>query len=164
MTEQTGDQSREIGFQVRQISHLIKHTVDRNISTHAQGEMTRLQAWILGYLYDNREKEIYQKDIQTHFSISRSTTTGVLQTMEKNDLVSRESVEWDARLKKICLTQKSLQMQEELRASIRQTEDLIASILTPEEHETFLRLGRKLATGIVALQQSQNGKEGSTHD
>ena len=63
-----------------------------------------MQGWIIGYLYQNRDKEVFQRDIQEQFSIRRSTVTGILQLMEKNGLITRSSVERDARLKKLELT------------------------------------------------------------
>lgn len=167
MTEQAGDQSREIGFRVRVLSHAIKKTVDRMAGTgnHPHGEITRLHAWVLGYLYDHRDQDVYQKDIQAQFSISRSTTTGMLQVMEKNGLITRESVEWDARLKKLRLTPKAIQMEENLRSGIKRTEQSIAQILTSEERETFFALCGKLAQGIREMeQQSQNRKDEEPHD
>lgn len=164
MTEQAGDQNREIGFQVRRLSHAFKRSVDRiaGFGERPRGEITRLHAWVMGYLYDHRDTAVYQKDIQAQFSISRSTTTGMLQVMEKNGLITRESVEWDARLKQLHLTPRALQMQENLRQGIETTEATIAGLLTEEERETFLALCHKLMVGLESL--NLNGKEGSTHD
>lgn len=167
MTEPADDRNREIGFQVRQISHAIKNTVDRMAGTGnpQNREITRLHAWVLGYLYDHRDRDVYQKDIQAQFSISRSTTTGMLQVMEKNGLITRESVEWDARLKKLRLTPKAIQMEENLRSGIKRTEQNLAQIFTPEEREMFFALCHKLAQGIKDLeQQSLNGKDEEPHD
>ena len=58
--------------------------------------------------------EIYQKDIEEEFQIRKSTVTGILQLMEKNGFIYRESVEKDARLKRIVPTKKA----EALRPSI----------------------------------------------
>ena len=49
-----------------------------------EDEITRKNGWIIGdYLASNRDKDIFQKDIEYNFSIRRSTVSGILQLMEK---------------------------------------------------------------------------------
>ena len=82
----------DIGFQIRTLSHLVKRTVDQAAFDGVDDHPTGVQGWIIGYLYRNREKEVFQRDIQEQFSIRRSTVTGILQLMEKNGLITRSSV------------------------------------------------------------------------
>ena len=91
---------------------------------------------------------MFQRDIQEQFSIRRSTVTGILQLMEKNGLVTRSSVEQDARLKKLELTQKGIELHERVERSIRQVEDRISNCLTPEEKEEFIRLCEKIRENL----------------
>ena len=74
----------DIGFQIRTLSHLVKRTVDQAAFDGVDDHPTGVQGWIIGYLYRNRDKEVFQRDIQEQFSIRRSTVTGILQLMEKN--------------------------------------------------------------------------------
>ena len=85
----------DIGFQIRTLSHLVKRTVDQAAFDGVDDHPTGVQGWIIGYLYRNRDKEVFQRDIQEQFSIRRSTVTGILQLMEKNGLITRSSVEQD---------------------------------------------------------------------
>lgn len=161
----TADPSMEIGFQIRMLSHMIKHTVNQIAFCGMQDEITGMHGWIMGYLYENRGKDIFQRDIQAKFSISRSTVTGILQTMEKNGWIIRESVDWDARLKKLSLTQKALQHHARVMDGIRRTEEALIHLLTEEERETFLALCRKIAQGIEDLEQKKSiEKEGIPND
>ncbi len=141
----------DIGFQVRTLSHMIKHTVDQMAFSDQETPVTGVQGWIMGYLYENRERDVFQRDIQSHFSVRRSTVTGMLQLMEKNGLIVRRSVEWDARLKKLELTPKAMKMHENVMRGIRQTEETLSAMLTPEEKETFIRLCEKIKHGIQAI-------------
>ena len=50
-----------------------------------------MQSWIIRFLYEHSEEDIYQRDIEAEFSIARSTATGILKLMEKED-ISAESV------------------------------------------------------------------------
>ena len=74
--------------------------------------MTMMHGWIIRYLYENREQDIFQKDIEQRFAVGRSTVTNLIQLMEKKGFVKRESVKQDARLKKVILTEKGIASQE----------------------------------------------------
>ena len=63
----------DIGFQIRTLSHLVKRVVDQNAFPGESAHPTGVQGWIIGYLYENQGKEVFQRDIQEQFSIRRST-------------------------------------------------------------------------------------------
>ena len=134
----------DIGFQIRTLSHLVKRTVDQVAFDEQDDHPTGVQGWILGYLYENQGREIFQRDIQEQFSIRRSTVTGILQLMERNGLITRSSVERDARLKKLELTPRGVELHERVERSIRQVEDRLSQCLTPEEKDTFLTICEKI--------------------
>lgn len=138
----------EIGFQVRTLSNLIRRMVDQRAFPKGEKVPTGMHGWIMGYLYEHRDQDVFQRDIQEQFSIRRSTVTGILQLMEKNGLVTRSSVEQDARLKKLELTQKGIELHERVERSIRQVEDRISNCLTPEEKEEFIRLCEKIRENL----------------
>ena len=139
-----------IGFQIRTLSHLVKRNVDQSAFSGEENQPTGVQGWIIGYLYENRDKEIFQRDIQNQFSIRRSTVTGILQLMEKNGLITRSSVERDARLKKLELTPCAIDLHERLGRSVRQVEARLDSCLTPQEKQEFLRLCQKIRASLKA--------------
>lgn len=91
---------------------------------------------------------MFQRDIQEQFSIRRSTVTGILQLMEKNGLITRSSVEQDARLKKLELTPRAIELHERIERSVRQVEERISHCLTPEEKETFIQLCEKIRADL----------------
>lgn len=138
----------DIGFQIRTLSHLVKRTVDQVAFAEQDDHPTGVQGWILGYLYENQGREIFQRDIQEQFSIRRSTVTGILQLMEKNGLITRSSVDRDARLKKLELTPRAIELHERIGRSVRQVEDRIALCLTPEEKQEFIRLCEKIRENL----------------
>lgn len=51
-------------------------------------EVTLMHGWIMGYLYHNQGKAVYQKTIESDFNIRRSTVTTILQLMEKKGISS----------------------------------------------------------------------------
>lgn len=140
----------EIGFQVHTLSHLIKRMVDQEAFQNRENPVTGMQGRIIGFLYWNRDRnqDVFQRDVQAHFSVRRSTVTGILQLMEKNGLIIRSSVDRDARLKKLELTPKAVEMHEKIGRGIQRVEERIASSITPEEKETFIRLCEKIRLNI----------------
>ncbi len=138
----------DIGFQVRTLSHLVKRAVDKTAFSGEDPHPTGAQGWIMGYLYKNRHRDVFQRDIQEQFSIRRSTVTGILQLMEKNGWITRTSVDRDARLKKLELTPKAVELHERVERSIRQVEDQLADSLTAQARKTFLALCEKIRANL----------------
>ena len=69
--------------QLRRTDNLIFRRVNLIGRNNGVEDVTAMHGWILRYLYDNREKDIYQRDIEQTFSITRSTVTNIVQLMEK---------------------------------------------------------------------------------
>ena len=140
----------DLGFQIRTLSHMVKRMVDQTAFSGTDAHPTGVQGWILGYLYTNQDKEVFQRDIQQQFSIRRSTVTGILQLMEKNGLITRSSVDRDARLKKLELTPYAIELHERVGRSIRQVETSLAESLSPEEKKEFIRLCEKIRASLLS--------------
>ena len=49
-----------------------------------------LQAKVTKYLIENKEGEVYQKELEEVYEVSKATISGVLLTMEKNKIIKRE--------------------------------------------------------------------------
>lgn len=83
--------------------------------------VTGTHGWVIGYLADNSDRDVYQKDLEKQFGLSRSTTSKMLAMMEKKGLIGREKVACDDRLKKLVLTEKALVLADKLTADRQQT-------------------------------------------
>lgn len=93
--------------ELRSLSHLIYRFIE-NLPNKKQIEsMTGTNGCIIGYLAENSDHDVFQKDIEKAFGITRSTASKVINLMEQKGLVERQSVSYDARLKKIVMTDKS---------------------------------------------------------
>ena len=55
--------------------------------------------YIISYLCENKDKNIFQRDIEREFDLSRSTVSTILKQLESEGLIERKSVIIDARLK-----------------------------------------------------------------
>lgn len=139
------------GSKIHCISHVLKRNIDRKVE---QFGVTGVQVRILGYIAsESKAREVYQRDIEEAFDRRRSTVTNVIQNLEKNGFIKRESVESDARLKKVVLTEKGKKVDEIVYRTIVEEEEKLLGDMTKEEMEQFYTLLQKVADGAAKLEE-----------
>ena len=151
-------EQRSLGMTVCTLANAVKRRVDEQVGSCVQGETTRTQGWVIGFIADNADRDIFQRDIEAKFGIRRSTATGILQLMEKNGLLTREAVGYDARLKKLTLTPKALDIHNAVRSTIMRNEEEMLACLTPEEQDEFFMLADKLLAAVGTIDESKKGE------
>lgn len=139
---------KDVGFEIRTLSNLIRRDVERNIANMDPKPNGRIHGWAINYFYENRDRDIFQKDFEEKFSIRRSTASNMLKLMEKDGYIKRISVENDARLKKIVLTDKAVKIHTEICKDIAAREKKLRKGLTDEELEAFFRITEKLKNNM----------------
>ena len=77
-------------------------------------EVTPVQGRIIMALY-SQNNLLCQRDIEANVPCNKSTLSAILNTMEKNGLITRQGSENDSRKKNIILTTKSLEIAEFLK-------------------------------------------------
>lgn len=88
-----------MGRLIQVLSHQMKRK-SCVISMINDDGLTTMQKHVLKFLLlETLHKVVYQKDIEEEFQIRKSTATGMLQLLEKNGFIVRESEKKDARLK-----------------------------------------------------------------
>lgn len=99
---------KDCGMWINILSHEIKKRMNANM---LELGLTGVQSRVLHYiLVKCADGPVFQRDVESAFSLSRSTATGILQLMEKNGLILRESVASDARLKNLIPTEKAAKL------------------------------------------------------
>lgn len=144
-------EEKRIGFEIRCINNLFKRYIEINKPSELD-ETTGIHGWAIKYLYENRDKEIFQKDFETRFSIRRSTATNMLKLMEAKGLIERVSVPKDARLKKIVLTGKAINIHKQIEKNIMDFEKQLSRGLSEEEIETFFRILDKIKNNMEEIE------------
>ena len=69
------ERTETIGFKVRALANSI-----RNIGSKSSGcqfavnensrKLTHVHGWVIGFLYDNRDRDVFQKDVEKQFAVS----------------------------------------------------------------------------------------------
>lgn len=137
-----------IPAQLRRLNNLIFRKTKQTMRELEVDEVTPMHSWILGYLYHRRGEDVFQRDIERDFSITRSTVTNVIQLMEQKGYIERRSVPHDARLKRLELTAEGARIHERTMLVLHKTDDYVHSLLTPDENAELLRLLEKLRTAL----------------
>ena len=137
-----------VGIEIKTLSNFIKRKIESIDKIKYLDKLTGTHGWIIKYLYENRDKDIFQKDIENKLQIRRSTATVMLQLMEKNDLIFREPVSYDARLKKIVLTEKSIEMHLIIEEELGNLENQIIKGLSEEELAKFFEILEKMKKNV----------------
>lgn len=150
---------KSVGYEIGSCSRLL-HRRMLSLPDVSEGErLTGMHGWVLGYLYDHDNEDVYQKDIERIAEQRRSTTTAMLQNMEKNGLIIRSSVDCDARLKKITLTEKGRKLQIQVIKNLRDLEQDITKGMTPEEIDTYIALTQKIKNNLSENEKGSNNEE-----
>ncbi len=143
---------KEIIKQLRMLNNAIRRYVDCcSPVTNELDDVTSTNGWIIAYLADHQDEDIYQRDLEKEFGIARSTTSKVIALMEKKGLVAREKVVCDDRLKKIILTDKSQEYVEKIRNDNLEIEKKLIAGFSDEELEKLSDYVDRLKKNITVL-------------
>ncbi len=138
-----------IGRELRKLHNAIRRHVDNSPIRHEIENITGTNGWIIVFLADRRDRDIYQRDIEREFGITRSTASKVLLLMEKKGLIERVGVPHDARLKKIVLTPKSLELCDMMCRDREETEQALTRGFTDAELEQLSAYLKRLRKNIL---------------
>ncbi len=138
--------TRDYGAWINMLSHQVKKRLN---ATLADLGITGVQSRVLHYILEHcQQGPVFQRDVEAAFSLSRSTTTNILQLMEKNGLIRRESVARDARLKSLIPTEKAVQMDKQVHICIKQTEAILTQGISPGQLQVFAEVAQQMVHNI----------------
>ncbi|MBC8536263.1 MarR family winged helix-turn-helix transcriptional regulator [Feifania hominis] len=135
-----------VGFAIRSMSNLMRRKMFE-LAPPPDGA-TEMGGQIMGFLCDHPERELYQRDVEEIFCIRRSTASRFLRDLEGGGLLRRESVESDARLKRLVPTQKARDVHENYKCKTQEMEAILTDGLTREEIDQFLAVSGKIRKNL----------------
>ena len=134
-----------VGYEIHTLDNMIGRIIKLLIEKNG---ITQMQSWIINYLYDHPEEDVFQKDLESQFRIARSTATGILKLMEKKELLRREPVPSDARLKRLVLTEKGIGKKLAIIRSLDEIETLLKDQISQDELDTFFSVIHQMKRNI----------------
>lgn len=136
-------------FQVKDLEKIILRKLEpaefekQDLSELVQ-RPTPTQMQILGYIIDNKYREVYQRDLEEKLNLRRATISDVLQRMEKNGLIVRRIDSTDTRTKKIILTEKSREFFLTANNRMSELEKVAIKNISADELEIFSNVINKM--------------------
>lgn len=138
-----------IGMELSKVNNMIRRDYSKTDIKKKVDDATGKNGWIIGYLAENSDKDIFQKDIEERFYLRRSTVSNMIQLMEKKGYISREAVSYDARLKKLTLTSKAWEIHRLMLRNIIDHEDKMRRNIAEEELCVFFDVLEKIQRNLT---------------
>lgn len=136
--------NNDIGFYLRKLNNHIQKRSHSFYNRKEIKECSLSNLWVIDYLTDNSDKDIYQKNIEAEFSINRATASKMLTLMEEKNFITRIPCEEDGRLKKVKVLPEGEKLKSICLAIRKEMEKELSFSLTKEEVETLKNILKKM--------------------
>lgn len=136
-------------MELRKLVNFIHRNVESFKIEDNKHNITKMHGMIIGFLNNSKNEDVFQKDIEKKFSMRRSTTSKMLKSMEDKGLIKRISIEKDARVKKLQLSEKGQSLVEEVTREYQRIENLLIEGLTEEELKQFFKTIYKMQQNML---------------
>ncbi len=128
---------------------ILNTAVERMLNQEmAELGITYTQSTVIGYLIENQDKDVCQRDIEFHLGLNHSTVSSILGRMELNGMLSIDVSESDKRYKKVCLTEKAISQSELIGEKYRKVKAKLYDGVLPEQRELLNETIKKLLKNI----------------
>lgn len=127
---------RIIGAEIKSLQNMLLRQIEKQGTELGKERPSGPGLFLLKFLRDNKDKDVFQRDLEKALGTTKSTCSKVLSGMEEKGFVRRVSVA-DARFNKICLTPLG---EEVVKIADRHMEEFEAKLrigLTDEQLATF---------------------------
>lgn len=125
---------RNIGQELKVLNNLIRRYFENHCQLRGR-QISRANCWIIGMIAENEGKDIFQRDFEKEFHISRSTASKVVNLMEKKGFIKKVPVKGDGRLKKLTLCEPSFEILKSMEEDEAAMESRLVSGFSDQELE-----------------------------
>lgn len=140
--------SISIGHELAYTNNLIARKIARGGNNKYAMNISPIQVRIVKYLVKQNNKAILQKDMEYLFNIRRSTVSGVIKTMEKNNIIIRENVKDDNKSKEIKLTEDVYKRANDLVKELKELDLELLKDVDKEDLEVFMRVLKNIQNNL----------------
>lgn len=145
-----------ISKRINCLSTKIKREISNLSSISSVEDLSGVNSFIIVFIYNNKDRNIYQKDIEKEFGITRSTASNIISLMEKKGYVRRVNVDDDQRLKKLELTNLAIDYCENFLKDLRKLNSDLEYGISEEELINFINTIDKIEKNL--LRRKENDK------
>lgn len=138
---------KSISLEIKKIDSLIIRKI-MSYNKNSIYQLTPAQIMIIKYLIKNKNKIIYQKDIEKKLGLRKSTISGILGTMIKNNIIIRTESSNDLRSKEIKLTEIGYNLDKIMKKKAIEFEKLLQNNISKEDLEIFYKVTKQIKENL----------------
>ncbi len=133
----TMEQEKRIGIQLRNTNNMIRRVITNQPTNKVMDKLTGTNTWLIAYIAEQTDKgkDVFQRDIEETFGITRSCVSKVISLMEQKGFIERMEVDYDARLKRLVLTEEAAKYAAYMKKDAMEMEKKITAGFSDEEKE-----------------------------
>ena len=134
---------------MRSIKHLSNGISREMCAAFGSGMFSGAQGRTLHFLLAHTKIDIFQKDIEEEFGIRPPTATALLKELEQRGLIRKEPVPYDARKKKIVVTEEALQYKDCVLKGLEELNQKLTAGISDEEMQVFFSVTDKMLKNLA---------------
>ena len=140
-------EEQSIGLEIKKIDNLIIRKI-MSYSKNNSYMLSPSQMMITRFLYKNSDKVVYQKDLEGALPFRKSTISGIIQTMIKNNIISTESSKDDLRSKRIILTPYGKKINKEIEENIIKFDKVLKNNIREDDLRIFFKVTKQIQNNL----------------
>ena len=134
---------------MRSIKRLSNGISREMCAAFGSGMFSGAQGRTLHFLLEHTKIDIFQKDIEEEFGLRPPTATALLKELEQRGLIRKEPVPYDARKKKIVVTEEALQYKDCVLKGLEELDQKLTAGISDEEMQVFFSVTDKMLKNLA---------------
>lgn len=142
------EKDRRLGLEIKTVSNMLGREIGSSGSGKYVANVTGTNGFIIAYLAENADRDVFQRDLEKKFSVRRSTMSNIVMRMEQKGFLIRTPVAYDARLKKLVLTEKGSEIHAVMEGAVKDAEKKLVRGLSADEIELLFLLLERMRNNL----------------
>lgn len=113
-----------------------------------RGEYSGSEGKALHFILAHADSDLFQKDLEEEFGMRPSSASALVKKMEQDGLITRESVPYDGRFKKIVPSEKALRHKEHVLRDVQALEMRLLDGISPEQQKEWLKITKQMIENL----------------
>ena len=134
---------------MRSIKRLSNGISREMCAAFGSGMFSGAQGRTLHFLLAHTKSDIFQKDIEEEFGLRPPTATALLKELEQRGLIRKKPVPYDARKKKIVVTEEALQYKDCVLKGLKELDQKLTAGISDEEMQVFFYVTDKMLDNLA---------------
>jgi len=143
------DYDNNVLNELQRISHLLHRHIAVLRSEETFEGLTGKRGRLLNYIVEvSQTRPLLQRELETEFTIRRSTATQLLQELERYGYIVRRPDEKDQRQRVIEPTKKAIDCHDKIMAELEEVHSKMTADFTEKDFEDFRRVCQKIIINL----------------